>query len=193
MKATKQAPALLVLIIIIVLSVNTIMAGGTFGDIIATITAVIGAAAIWFEMKRSKDMAEGEFVINLNESFLNNDDVKLVYRKLISKEPLSEEDRLPITEYLTFFETIYLLLERGVASLPLIDDLFSYRYFLIVNDHIVQDMELIPDAQYYKNLYTLDHLWREYRRRKKLPLAADSLETRNPEYMRYVIGRGKRP
>lgn len=192
MKITRQMPSIIVLTVVLWLMITTIFSGGGFRDVVATIAAIVGAGAIWFEMRRSKDMAEGEFIINLNDSFLGSDDIKSVYRKLNSKEPITEEDRISVVEYLTFFETIFILIERNVATLALVDDLFSYRFFLAINNHDIQNLELIRDAQYYKNIYTLDYRWKRYRIKHKLALDEDCLEEQHPQYLDYVMSYRKR-
>lgn len=159
-------------------------------EIIVTLTALVGAIAIWFQMKRARDIAEGEFITTLNEGFSSNCDLKAVYGKLIDGADIGKSDRTAIVEYLTFFETIYLLLERDVIDIRLIDDLFRYRFFLAVNNEQVQDLELLPDARFYRNIYTLHDMWIRYR--TKLGDADDSptaLHRRNPDYQTHVKHR----
>lgn len=156
-------------------------------ETVVALTAVTGALAIWFQMKRAKDMAEGEFIVGLNESFISNDDVKALYTKLINGDPIDRSDQTAIVEYMTFFETIYLLLHRDVVDIRLIDDLFRYRFFVAVTNPDIQALELLPDARFYKNIYTLDHVWTEYRR--KVGEAEDSpssLRAVNPDYLSFV-------
>jgi len=160
---------------------------GKIQQIIVTLTAVVGSIAIWFEMKRSKDMAVGEFITSLNESFNSNEDVKMLYKKLISNEPITREDQLEVVEYLTFFETIFLLLRQDIISIDFLDDLFSYRFFVAVNNKDIQKLELIPDAKYYKNIYTLDYQWRIYREKHHKDVDnINSLRAKNKDYMDYV-------
>lgn len=175
------------LAVIVVALLYFLLDGSRPQEVVVSLTAVIGAIAIWFQMKRARDIAEGEFITNLNSSFLTNDDVKVLYGKLISGAPLTEQDRTAIVEYLTFFETVYLLLERDVVDISLIDDLFRYRFFIAVNNPLVQDLELLPDARYYANIYALDYLWNEYRAKQKdYEESPYSLRNRNPDYEFYV-------
>ena len=173
--------------VILVALLSFVFDGSRSQEIIVSLTAVIGAIAIWFQMKRARDIAEGEFITTLNESFLANEDVKGLYRKFIKDEVLCEDDQTAIVEYLTFFETIYLLLERDVIDIKLIDDLFRYRFFIAVTNTCVQDLELIPDAQYYTNIYALDDLWTRYRTRQgDYENPHNALRRRNPDYETYV-------
>lgn len=156
-------------------------------NIITALTAVVGAVAIWFEMKRSKDMAEGQFISSLNQDFLGNEDIKRLYEKLVAGSEILEEDRVKIVEYMTFFETVFLLLDRGVLALDLTDDLFYYRFQVAVNNKDIQSMELLPDAQYYVNIYTLDNMLYKYRTRKHKELPkSGTLRQAKPDYLTYV-------
>ncbi|MBE6514910.1 MAG: hypothetical protein E7Z69_07780 [Thermoplasmata archaeon] len=157
------------------------------GDFLVSITAVVGALAIWFELRRSKELAQGEFVVNLNNSFSKNDDIKALYRKLIDREPLTEEDRAGVVEYLTFFETVYILISREVVAIDIINDLFAFRFFTAVNNQDVRDMELVTDRIYYRNVYRLDSLWHKYRHSKGYtddPVS--DLEKAVPDYRKMI-------
>lgn len=156
------------------------------------ITAIIGAVSVWFQMKRSKDMAEGEFILSLNTSFNENPDIRMLYSKLCQGVPLVEDDRVAIVDYLTFFETMLLLLRRNVLDMKLMDDLFRYRFTIAVTNADVQQMELIPDAKYYRNIYTLDYLWDKYRSSKgNVEDSPQSLRIANRDYLSFVDQIGK--
>ena len=186
-RATYRVAFLTSIGIILVALLFFVFDGSKPQEIIVSLTAVVGAIAIWFQMKRARDIAEGEFITTLNESFLANGDVKGLYRKFIEGAALSVEDQTAIVEYLTFFETIYLLLERDVIDIKLIDDLFRYRFFIAVTNTFVQDLELLPDARYYTNIYALDDLWTRYRiKQGDYEEPPTSLRQRNPEYDTFV-------
>ena len=148
----------------------------SISETITTVTAALGVFAIWHEMKRSKDLAEAEFIINLNKSFVENKNMNAIYYKLekyrnkSDKEVFDESEIPSIVQYLTFYETIYGLLRRNLLKIEIIDDLFAYRFFLIVHNEEVQRKELIKDRKYYKNIYMLHDLWTNYREKNKLDI-----------------------
>jgi hypothetical protein len=182
------------LALIVLALVFLFVEGSTPQEVILTLTALVGAIAIWFQMKRARDIAEGGFISTLNESFSSTGDVKALYGKLIDGADIGKSDRTAIAEYLTFFETIYVLLERDVVDMRLIDDLFRYRFFLAVNNEHVQNLELLPDARFYKNIYALHNMWIRYR--SKDGDADDSptaLQNRDPDYQAHVKGRRHGP
>ena len=164
-------------------------------DIINSVAAVVGIIAIWYQMKREKDLSEAEFIINLNNSFTSNAEIKNIYRKLeVSKltneDPFNEEDSINIVDYLTFFETLNNLLKRRVIKFEMIDDLFSYRFFIAVHNQYIQNRELVKDKEYYNNIYILYKDWTEYRRKKNKPIPFDSnsLDTADERYNNYIRG-----
>jgi hypothetical protein len=176
--------------VVLVSVVYFFIGGSKPQEIVVAVTAVIGAIAIWFQMKRARDIAHGEFIMNLNQSFLSNDDVKTLYRKLIEGAEIDRGDQVAIVEYLSFFETIYLLLKQNVIDIRLIDDLFRFRFFTAVNNVYVQDLELIPDARFYRNIYALDDMWNEHlAKRGDSEESPSALRNRNPEYHTYAKRR----
>lgn len=43
------------------------------------------------------------------------------------------------------------MVTKGELSIKTIDNLLTYRFFLALNNPIVQNIELTPDAEYYKS------------------------------------------
>ncbi|MCL2324554.1 MAG: hypothetical protein FWC48_03145 [Actinomycetia bacterium] len=155
-------------------------------SLVVAVTAVIGAVAIWFQTRRSKDMAEGEFILALNSEFAGNEDIRMILKKLYTNERIQEEDRVALIAYLTFFETMYLLIRRDVLDIALLDDLFRERYVLAINNKDCQQLEIITDAISYSNLYTLDHLWTSYRTKHHIVGLESRLASDNPDYDDFV-------
>lgn len=132
-------------------------------QVVVTITAVIGTFAIFYEMKRTKDLAEGEFILNLDKEFSSNNNYSELFMKCWSNEEITYEDnREELLEYLTFFETIYIMLQKNVLDINMLDELFSRRFFAVVNNRQVQKEDLIKNYKYYINIYKLHALWKEY-------------------------------
>lgn len=149
----------LVLLVSVALSVRS---HASFTDTIVTITALIGAFALYTESRRGKNIAMGEFIVNLNAEFDSHQDRAMVHRKIISGERLLSEDQPAIVAYLTFFEIIYRLILSDVMRMDMIDDLFRSRFFKAVHHVDIQNLELLPDADGYRNIYELEALWLAY-------------------------------
>lgn len=167
--------------------------------IITTVTAIIGAFAIWFQMKRERDINEAEFIMNYNISFIENPEyVELEqrlekYRKVIeaggnpeeAEEIITEENQQTVVNYLVYHEALAVFVKKRVLAIDSIDDLFAYRFFLIMNNPEIQRKELCPEAQYYHGCYWLHKKWTEYRKKKGLYiLLEDTSLEQTDEYSR---------
>ncbi|KXC06153.1 MULTISPECIES: hypothetical protein [Microbacterium] len=129
---------------------------------LAAAATVFAAVAIWFQIKAEKDVAIGEFIMNLNNSFNDNASIGRVYGRLVREKRLADRDQYDAMVYLTFFETCYLLHARRVVDIALLDDLFGYRFFVAMHNPDIQRIELIPDRYSYRNLITLYDIWRDH-------------------------------
>lgn len=146
-------------------------------DVTGTLAAVIGAAAIWHELRRGQDLSEADFLITLNEGFSSNSDIRMVYAKIekdrtATASTFSPEDLGMIATYVTFFETFQNLLERRMLSFGMIDDIFAYRFFAMVHNRHIQQCELLPDAAFHTNTFRLYGGWLAYRQKAGLELAS---------------------
>jgi len=168
--------------------------------VITTITAIIGAFAIWVQMKRERDIKEAEFVMDYNISFLENPEhVQLEeklerYRKITESgkpqemdgEIVTEENRQAIINYLVYHEALAVFVKKKVLTIRSIDDLFAYRFFLVMNNPEIQRKELCPEAQYYHGCFWLHKKWTNYRKRKGLYiLLEDTSLEKTHEYNKF--------
>lgn len=143
-----------------------------------TITAIIGAYAIWIQLNREADVKQAEFIMNYNNSFLSNEQLVEMEKKLelyrkTGKYEFTEEDRQPLINILVYLEAMAAMIFRDVMTLEAIDDLLSYRFFLIVNNPIVQDVELCPEADYYQGCIKLYMKWYNYKKKRNLPIVLE--------------------
>jgi hypothetical protein len=148
----------------------------SFGLIISLIIAVR-------QLIDSKEIARATFIIELNKSFVENDDYLDLYNKLQScfdgscpcgqkcgaRYDIGIECKVDvlkgqISNYLTFFETVYLLYRNGVISFEVLDDLFAYRFFLAVHSKVVQQKKLKVQPHNFKNIYCLEYEWLKWRK-----------------------------
>ena len=153
-----------------------------------------------FQLRESKEIARSEFLVDLNKSFTESEGNIKLYTALQncndgmcsdnSKPPnhicttdeevcLLNIDKIVISNYLTFFETIYLLLCEGVITFDMIDDLFAYRFFLAVHSKFVQQQKLETQPENFRNIYLLEREWMEYRLKRGKPMAENSVYNKN--------------
>lgn len=160
----------------------------TIGLIISLIIAVR-------QLNDSKEIARADFLVELNRAFTESEGNLELYSALqscIDNDCVLEKGcggstealcqlRIPkvtVSNYLTFFETIYLLLCNGVISFDMIDDLFGYRFFLAVHSKFVQQMKLAPQPENFKNIFCLEYEWMKYRKE-----VAHKIDSENSVFM----------
>ncbi len=133
------------------------------------------------QLSDSKEISRASFIIDLNKSFSDNKDNMDLYTALQDCRDLkcaranscSDEaecnlkfPKVVVSNYLTFFETVYLLEKNKVIDFELLDDLFAYRFFLAVHSKFVQQEKLKPQPENFKNIFCLEYEWMLYRKNK---------------------------
>ena len=129
--------------------------GSSISELVTTITAIIGVFAIWFQLKKERELNEAQFIMDYNNSFISNEELVGVESQLelfrkTGELIITDDNRQSFINYLVYNEALAALVFRKVLSLEVIDDLFSYRFFLAMNNPILQKEEIIPEAEYYK-------------------------------------------
>lgn len=128
------------------------------------------------QLDDSKEIARADFLVELNNSFVNNEGNLLLYTALqdcydgkcdhkgqCRHDCVIDLPKVVVSNYLTFFETVYLLICNGVVTFEMIDDLFAYRFFLAVHSDFVQQEKLAAQPENFKNIFFLEHKWLTYR------------------------------
>ena len=131
----------------------------------------------------SKDMTEVEHELELyynqyltcyykdektKEERLSIDALKRVSLGL--SQSRTSEDCQKLINYLAYLESIAIMVKNRVLRLDAIDDLFSYRFFIAVNNPVVQEGELLPYAEFYEGTYWLSQQWIEQHNENKTPI-----------------------
>lgn len=133
------------------------------------LVSLLGAGVgLLIQMYDSRKLQEAEFLMTLNQSFVENADYAFVYTQLEREagiapgepEPIS---RIQMSNYLTFFESMYLLVNENAIQMKMLNDLFGYRFFLAVHSDIMQDQKLCGQPANFKNIYYLEKIWMDYR------------------------------
>lgn len=164
----------------------------TFELVLTTVEelgVIISIILATHQLSDSKEIARATFLSELNKTYVENEEYIEVYDALQNcldgicpqKEECDECGKCllafpksQISNYLTFFETLYLLIENNAVSFRAIDDLFAYRFFLAVHSQYIQQMKLAPQPDNFANIFKLEHEWLEYRKKiGKIPTEND--------------------
>lgn len=145
--------------------------------ILSLIVSLVSAILIIVQLKEAGNIQEAEFIVNLNQSFVENEDYAKVYTELEKSDNKghleADVSRIQISNYFTFFETIYLLLEQGTIRMKVLDDLFAYRFFLAVHNEKVQKEKMVTSPYNFRNIYYLEEIWRNYRKKAGITIYKD--------------------
>lgn len=156
--------------------------GSKISNVVTIITAIIGAVALFFQFKRDKDLNEAGFVVDYSVQFYDIYNLQDVLNELENcrkdKKYKIDMDRYykDIVGYLQWLESLAALVNSKILSIEKIDDVLSYRFFLIVNNKQIQNYEIIPCRTYYRGIYNLYRTWSNYKKKNNLEIIFESNE-----------------
>ncbi len=173
-------------------------------DMFTVSATIIGIFFIYLEFRRSRNIEEANFIFSLNSQFNNDDKIQKIYNKFNNIPPdvlynyftapnlkrkkellYSDVDEVSYSvNFFTFFETIYILIEKDIITLKMIDNLFAGRFFKITNDPVIQDLRLVKNKKHYSNIYDLHQKWRDYRiDNRKSPLYPETSLSKHYDFI----------
>lgn len=157
-----------------VIAIAIMLIGKSKGlDILQLFSGLIAAMSVVLlgvELFQSRKVSEGEFLANLNQMFVENENYKKAYTLFENYDfenlPDLELENVEISNYLTFFEVFQLLIDRNTLTIDMFDDLFGYRFFIAVHNPYVQKQKLVKTPDNFRNLYKLERDWKKYRQKR---------------------------
>lgn len=140
------------------------------------IGGVLGAFMVLYEVRMTKRLAQAEFIRDLQTTFGENANIQTVWSKLLLKQEVTHADRPAVSSYLTFFETLHLLVARGTLDLGLADDLFRNRFFKAVGDSGILRTALASEMGSFANIHNLINAWHAHLVARRIPVHAGYYE-----------------
>ena len=156
--------------------------GSRISNVVTIITAIIGAVALFLQFKRDKDLNEAGFVVDYSVQFYDIYNLQDVLNELENcrkdKKYKIDMDKYykDVVGYLQWLESLAALVNSKILSIEKIDDVLSYRFFLIVNNKQIQNYEIIPCRTYYRGIYNLYRTWSNYKKKNNLEIIFESNE-----------------
>lgn len=147
--------------------------GGRVSQIVTLITALIGAAALFVQFVRDKKINQASFVLDFSKSFYDPINLGRLMNildpnNILGKQKITKEDYNDIVHYLEWCEALASLVLENVISIKSIDALFSYRFFLIINNKEIQEKEIVPFKEFYRGIYQVHNKWEDYKKKHNL-------------------------
>lgn len=169
-----------------------------FDEAVNTILLIIGAVAFWLEFKNNGYLNESQFIMELNNQFISNNDLidiesqlEKCYCAFHNKDLKSYNEELAnfeifltqnkkrqhLVNYLVHLEGIAAIINNGVLRLDVIDDLMAYRYFIAVNNPVVQKLELLEYAHFFRGCFDVYQRWKKVLKNQKseIPMIENDL------------------
>lgn len=190
MKKNRYSYILLMVILsaIYVLIQEKSNSGDSLADTAMVILSIIAAVCFLVELRSNERLNEASFIMELNNQFISNEDftdveyiLESYYITYKSTKPenrkeltfgdeikFDTDDRQKIVNYLVYLEGIASLVNSGVLHLNIITDLMAYRYFIAVNNPIIQENELLKYPEYYKGCIGIYEKWAKELKKKKV-------------------------
>lgn len=161
---------------------DAIIENVNFIELISTVTIIIGAVVAWVELHNSAKLNEAEFIKDLNNQFIENKEMveiehalEMYYNKTDRGEKhvrleldleQDNEDRQKLINYLVYLEGLASIIDHDIVHIDQINDLFGYRFFLAVNNPVVQITELYPYSNYYQGIFRIYDKWMKFCKNK---------------------------
>ena len=141
-------------------------------EVAGLVGAISGLIKLVYESNKTRKLKEAEFISQLNRDYITNPYICGLYEKLEhdyrhQDEPtaVKDSDILSFVVYFTFFETLYDFIKKNIIKIQNIDDLFGYRFFIMLHNPKIQSIELTNPKiiSSYVNIFNLYDIWLRYR------------------------------
>ena len=193
----KNTVWLILIVAVICSSLVALLNSMGFQHVLATllsvsslVVAAVGVILVYRELEMTNDIAEAEFIANINTAFVTNPEYKKVYvaldkyqrllgcaagREMLrqAEKDIEELDNSSISNYLTFFEVLNVLRKKEVMKISTIDDLFAYRFFIATRNKCIYRRKIAKGN--FRNILELQELWEQYRRENGLEMYGEEL------------------
>ena len=169
----------------------------TISSVVTTITAIIGAVALYIQFKKDKEIDQASFMIEFHESFYSIDGNSEILNILDEQANGNFKDDLTdkkyyksVMGYLGWIRTLCSLIENDVLEIKKVDEIFSYKFFALTNNKQVQDVELVTNSKYYEIVYRVHQKWSDYKRKnnKSIVFENTSLD-KAPCYQQMLLSK----
>ena len=148
---------------------------GEIGEILSTIitslTAIISAIAVYIQMRKDTKITQAEFLLEFSKVFYSYEGAQELENKI---DRATEEGKIYeyttddyelLNDYLLWLEGLAAMVVNKTFSIKLINNLYNYRFFQVVNNPSIQEHELSRFADFYKDIFMLHHLWTNHRKK----------------------------
>lgn len=170
---------------------------GSIGDIIANIitslTAVVSALAVYIQMKKDTQITQTEFLLEFSKNFYFYDKALLLEEKIDRSFENGEvykyttEDYELLGDYMLWLDALASMIDNKTFRLQTINNLFNYRFFSVVNNPYIQEMELCKFSDYYKHIFILYSKWSAFRKKNGQPILQEEYDLSKTQAFKNIL------
>ena len=117
--------------------------------------------------KQKEDENKWEWKDDYNRDAFKEDCIRIFnsgkYEWKKETDGIITEQYQELINYLVYLEAFVPLIIHHQVRIEEVDDLFGYRFFIAVNNPLVQDEELLEDKEYYQGCIKAYKIWKKYR------------------------------
>lgn len=162
--------------------------------LITTLTAIVGAFAVYIQIRKSKIVDQSSFTIEISKYFYEIPEIADLIHKLGRSSDIegkqyvvTQTERQLVIKYLNYIKTLATLLDSKVITIETLNNVFAYEFFIILNNKSLQDLEIRQFAPFYYDIFSLYKKWSHYKNKlgEEVPCNETSL-TLVPEYQEWL-------
>jgi hypothetical protein len=125
------------------------------------------------QLREARRTTLAQFVYQLGKEFEAFDDA---LRPFLSQDSDREGLEPQINRCFQFFERTKTLADIGVLDLQILDAMFGYQFFYLVNDFWVQESILFCEPHYFPEVFALHQQLSEYHRKLGLEIPGEKTD-----------------
>jgi hypothetical protein len=149
----------------------------TIASSISAIASLVAIPFVIMQLRSNNQIAKAQLInelerdISIHLTTITRLGIGGNYNLSRDASDLTEEERIGILTYISFFERVHVIINTGVLDLQTIDYIFGGRFFYLFNNPIVKD--LIKSSEFEPYMISIRELyakWYTYRKSKNLPI-----------------------
>ena len=147
-------------------------------ELAALIAPIGGLIIISLQLRQNNVIAKGNFISALAEDIdaLTDTETRLMQGGDLYefKEELTQQDYNELIQFLNFFMRVYHLWRLSLLNMNTINNMFAYRFFILVRNPNVKRYILDKEDQsgFWDGIEELDRAWTQFREAKGLDFPA---------------------
>jgi hypothetical protein len=127
---------------------------------VGALMTTIGLLYAGIQLRASRKIARGEFLLQLDELFHPYNEVHTKLRpggewSSGHKGPVTVEEWVSVERYMGLFERIKLLIDDGIIDLDTVDRIYGYRVLNIISNNVIRQAKLEREKMHWEDFVDL--------------------------------------